>query len=117
MVYKSTPENATIKVYVREVYMAKAESINRVQATGALLWKMIAGAMGLVRRSGGQIWIRTRFCLIEGTNLGLRPLIFDFCRRVSMCRRLKDHGRDRLAFSVSGWRQVSAHQNECTVAA
>jgi len=87
------------------------------QATGALLWKMIAGAMGLVRKSGGQIWTRTRFCLIGGANLGLRPLIFDFCRRVSMCRRLKDHGRDRLAFSVSGWRQVSAHQNERTVAA
>ena len=31
MVYKSTPENATIKVYVREVCMAKAESINKVQ--------------------------------------------------------------------------------------
>ena len=84
------------------------------QATGALLWKMIAGAMGLVRKSGGQIWTRTRFCLIGGANLGLRPLIFDFCRRVSMCRRLKDYGRDRLAFSVSGWRQVSAHQDECS---
>jgi hypothetical protein len=31
MVYKSTPENAAIKVYVREVYIAKAESINKVQ--------------------------------------------------------------------------------------
>jgi hypothetical protein len=27
-----------------------------------------------------------------------------------MCRRLKDHGRDTLEFSVSGWRQVSARQ-------
>lgn len=33
-----------------------------------------------------------------------------FVGEFRLCRRLKDHGRDRLAFSVSGWRQVSARQ-------
>jgi hypothetical protein len=72
---------------------------------------MRAGALGLMRKTAEQIWVRTRICLIIGETptSALGPWIVDVRRRVSMCRRL-NHGRDKLAFSVSGWRQVSARQ-------
>jgi hypothetical protein len=72
---------------------------------------MIAGALGLVRKTAEQSWSRTRICLIgEVSTLVLGPWIFIFRRRVSIYSRPKDHGRNKLAFSVSGWRQVSARQ-------
>jgi hypothetical protein len=50
----------------------------------------------------------------RGVDLDPGPWISIMLRRVSMCRRLKDHGRDKLAFSVSGWLQVQPPRNECS---
>ena len=57
---------------------------------------MRAGALGLVRKTTEQIWIWTGFCLMRDTpTLGGSSIY----RRVSMCCRLKDHGRDTSVFS------------------
>ena len=63
------------KVYVQEVNMAKikryeqstSKSKVEAQAARALLGKMRAGALGLVRKTAEQIWIWTGFCLIRDT--------------------------------------------------
>lgn len=73
------------------------------------LWKLIAGALG---RSGERDWRATwseqaRIVLYKSRGLlttATGPSIprSSLRRRVSMCRRLKYHGRDRLTFSVLG---------------
>jgi len=61
----------------RRYKQSASKSKVEAQATGALLWTMIAGGLGLVRKTAEQIWTWTRFCLIGGANLGLGPLAVD----------------------------------------
>lgn len=71
------------------------------------LWKLIAGALGLVEKTEEHLKCAGGTCLIHEPRLE-GPLIprSSLWRRVSMCRRLKNHRRDKLTFSVLGWRRV-----------
>ncbi len=55
---------AKIKRYEQSTSKSKVEA----QAARALLGKMRAGALGLVRKTAEQIWIRKGFCLIRDTS-------------------------------------------------
>ena len=121
---ESTPENAAMKsLCARRVHgkgrrykqvRMKEQRVGTSYQSSAL--EVDSWWLGLGRKTAeqSQLGAQMRTCLIQRSIQILDPQIW---RRVSIWSSSQAHGRDKLAFSVRGWRQVSAPRNECTVTA